>query len=467
MEVDYQVLRFENKIKPKDIGGLGVELDARKGSGNYEKERTQFNIEYVGFDGHTNLRSKIYDTIYSNKIHFNKSDNTNLLNGCIVTSGPDFFRKLGLPMKDTGRTYIEGKHVGEPIYCPDIKSKEDIPEKVYEFFNESFKFLSNFVEKENVVYAAVHLDEDTPHMHFYFLPVVNSVKRKVFETDENGKRITKEITNKDGVTKQVPIQKKDDNGKLVYKNEYGKFLDSDNFWKQKGGKASFAKIQDEYNEYINSKGFDLDRGHVGANRHHQTTLEHKIKVLEETANQLENQIALFQEQNAINLEINENIKQLNEDKMQSPSKKVFNIYNPKDIQEMVDKANDISKENIYQKGKIKSKEAEIRQLKKEIKNYKTGELQEKIYEQGLKINEQENKINELSTKFEKLKNLFNRIVKKCFTVIQLLVGKKKEKIDEMYNIDKEYDFMNFEYQLDSMTRKLTNNKEINKDIERL
>ena len=59
MNVDYQVLRFENKIKPGDIGGLGVELDARKGSGNYDKNRTQFNKEYVGFDGHTNLKSKI------------------------------------------------------------------------------------------------------------------------------------------------------------------------------------------------------------------------------------------------------------------------------------------------------------------------------------------------------------------------------------------------------------------------
>ena len=40
MNVDYQVLTFKNQIKPKDIGGLGVELNDRKGSGNYDKERT-------------------------------------------------------------------------------------------------------------------------------------------------------------------------------------------------------------------------------------------------------------------------------------------------------------------------------------------------------------------------------------------------------------------------------------------
>ena len=108
MNVDYQVLTFKNQIKHKDIGGLGVELNDRKGSGNYDKERTKFNIEYVGFDGHPTLSSKVYETIYTNNIHFNKGDNTNILNGCVITSGPEFFRKLGLPMKDTGRVQRKG-----------------------------------------------------------------------------------------------------------------------------------------------------------------------------------------------------------------------------------------------------------------------------------------------------------------------------------------------------------------------
>lgn len=68
MIVDYQVLTFKNKIKPKDIGGLGIELNDRKGSGNYDKERTKFNIEYVGFDDHPTLSSKVYKTIYTNNI---------------------------------------------------------------------------------------------------------------------------------------------------------------------------------------------------------------------------------------------------------------------------------------------------------------------------------------------------------------------------------------------------------------
>ena len=35
-----QVLRFESKYKANDLGGLGVELVMRKGTGNYDKDRT-------------------------------------------------------------------------------------------------------------------------------------------------------------------------------------------------------------------------------------------------------------------------------------------------------------------------------------------------------------------------------------------------------------------------------------------
>ncbi|MDO4996931.1 MAG: hypothetical protein Q4E69_07100, partial [Bacilli bacterium] len=121
MSKNYQVVTFKTKIKSKDIGGLGVELDQRKGSGNYDPSRTEFNIEYVGLDNHPTLSSKVYETLYTRNIHFNKGDNTNILNGCIVTSGPAFFKELGLPMKKTDRTYIEGEHAGESVYCPNIE----------------------------------------------------------------------------------------------------------------------------------------------------------------------------------------------------------------------------------------------------------------------------------------------------------------------------------------------------------
>ena len=462
MSIDYQVLRFSNQIKPKDIGGLGVELDARKGSGNYDQNRTQFNIEYVGFDGHPNLSSKMYSVIKKNEIHFNPGKNTNILNGCIVTSGPDFFRKLGLPMKDTGRVYKEGNHIGEPIYCPDIKSKEDIPEKVYEFFNYSYEFLSNFVEKDNVIYAAIHLDEDTPHMHFYFIPVVDHVERKVFQMDKDGKRITKEITKKDGTVKQVPVLQKDPFGNQVYKIEYGKFLDTDQFWKQKGGKNSFANAQDAFNEFINSKGFDLDRGKIGSHKQHQEKLEHTIDMLKKEAEELRNEVDLYKQINESQLETNKEIIDLNKDKVLFPTKDVLQRYKTKEVDELITYAKENNKEKLLHKSKLERKEIENKQLKKEIQKLKSNELYDKVYEQQQTIDKQKEKIEELSEEkntWEKVKEVFTRIIKKAFTLIYLMLGKDKEDIERLFNYDKEENFKYFEQRIDKMTKDLNNTHE--------
>lgn len=422
MNVDYQVLTFKNQIKPKDIGGLGVELNDRKGSGNYDKERTQFNIEYVGFDGHPTLSSKVYETIYTNNIHFNKGNNTNILNGCVVTSGPEFFKKLGLPMKDTGRVHIEGKHIGEPIFCPDIKSKEDIPEPVLEYFNESYRFLSNIVGKENVVYAGVHFDEDTPHMHFYFLPVVDHVRRKVFETDESGKRLTKQIYTKNNTIKNVPIQKLNEKGKPIYEVEYGKFLNTDEFWKQLGGKASFARLQDQYNEYITSKGFELDRGEIGANKHHQDKAEHNIKVLEDKIDKLNKELEITKSINEIELKTKDEIKNLDEDTVLNPSKDFLKRYKDKDVEKLIDYSKEIKKENLATKKESDKKSIEIEKLENQIKNLKSGKtLQDKnkiIENQKLIIKEKDETIEYQNNIIESLKQELANVKEMATTLLR-------------------------------------------------
>ena len=45
------------------------------------------------------------------------------------------------------------------------------PEETRRFFEESKAFLTEFVGAENVVSAMVHMDEKTPHMHFFHVPV--------------------------------------------------------------------------------------------------------------------------------------------------------------------------------------------------------------------------------------------------------------------------------------------------------
>lgn len=57
-----QVLRFENKYKSADLGGLGVELVMRKGTGNYDKKRTIFNYSYVPLTKPT-LQEQVYSKL--------------------------------------------------------------------------------------------------------------------------------------------------------------------------------------------------------------------------------------------------------------------------------------------------------------------------------------------------------------------------------------------------------------------
>lgn len=435
MHDGYQVVRFDNKIKPKDIGGLGVELDERKGSGNYDASRTKFNVEYISFNKYTNLSSKVYSTLYKEQIHFNKSENTNILNGCIITSGPEFFQSLGLPMKDTGRVYAKGEKKGQPVYCPDINSNDDVPEKVYEYFKESYEFISNIVGKENVMYAGVHLDEDTPHMHIYWLPVVNQVKRKVFETDENGKRITREITDKKGITKSVPIQKRDEKGKLVYKIEEGKFLDSDQFWKQLGGKASYAKIQDEYNNFIISKGFNLNRGKIGSNKHHIDKAKYNLLTLQEECKNLSKEIKYTKEINDIELKTNKELLNLNEEDVLSPNKDILKRYKEEDINRLINYTKEVKKDNISSKKEIETQNIKIRQLTNEINGLKSGstikekdriiKAQEKVIEEqkGI-ISSLKEEVDALKQKVKDIANAFFYKLNEAYLAVGHLLGLK-------------------------------------------
>ena len=393
MNVDYQVLTFKNQIKPKDIGGLGVELNDRKGSGNYDKERTPFNIEYVGFDGHPTLSSKVYETIYINNIHFNKGDNTNILNGYVVTSGSEFFRKLGLPMKDTGRVHVEGKHIGEPIFCPDIKSKKDIPEPVLEYFNESYRFLSNIVGKENVVYAGVHFDEDTPHLQAYFLPIVNEVKRKCYKRDSK-----ENLIKENGKT----LLLRDKDNKIIYESIKCNFLNNDQFWKDLGGRNSFANIQDKFNKYPTDCGYKLDRGNIGSNKVHQTKLEYKIKKLKSEVNNLYKDIENY------NNELNKS-KEVLENNIKSNNlniKKNIIGYNSKDVEKLIDYSTKLEKLNNINKSKLDSNERIINSLSNENNLYKSNKelINSKKYikKQSIAIKNKDEEIDYWKNAFEKV-----------------------------------------------------------------
>ena len=212
-------------------------------------------------------------------------------------------------------------------------------------------------------------------MHFYFIPVVNEVKRKVFETDSKGNLVKHEVTGKDGIKKLLPIQKKDASGKNMFTTEKGKFVNCDQFWKEKGGKASYAKIQDDYNKYINDKGYNLFRGNIGDNVYHKTKAQ---KEIEDMNNQIEEMKLEFERNkklNQIELKTINQIKDLDDNEVLNPRKNKISLYKEKDVDNLIDYSKQIKKQIIKEKNSIiESLENQVKKLMKHLKDFK-----EKMY----------------------------------------------------------------------------------------
>lgn len=465
-----QVLRFESKYKASDLGGLGVELVMRKGTGNYDKDRTIFNYSYISLSKPT-LQEQVYSKLKENKIYYNDGKNTNLLNGAIVTSGKEFFQSLGMKFKDSGRTHQVGKDKGKPILVPDIKSKEDIPEKVMGFFNESYNFLEQLVGKDNVVYAEIHFDEDTPHLHFYFMPIVNVVKRKVFETDKDGNLIYREGIDKKGNKKMYPVQKKDENGKNIFKTEEGKFLNCDQFWKTLGGKTSYAKIQDDYNKFITEKGYNLYRGNIGDNKHHKTKAEKEIEDLNEQISEMKIEFEKNKRLNEIELQTTKEMSEIDSNEILNPTKRKIGGYKDNDVNNLINYSKQIQKQNSNSKNVIRQKNVLIEELTQKIENIQTEnsklkdgraikERDTKIYEQQQTISKQKSIIKEKNTIIEKLESkvneiqeTFNNFKEKMFNFCDKICRALGHKIGIHFSKNSEINYDEMEYYANGVNRK--------------
>ena len=130
------------------------------------------------------------------------------------------------------------------------------------YFEECFKFMSEYkgIGRENILTAVVHLDEETPHMHLVYIPVVNT-------KDKQGNNIRK--------------------------------ISASEFWK---GKDSYKKLQNQFYKYITEKGFGLERGKENTDREHISTDDMKkltnfynTKQLKENLNKQEEQMVTYQD----------------------------------------------------------------------------------------------------------------------------------------------------------------------------
>jgi len=119
------------------------------------------------------------------------------------------------------------------------------------YFETAYKFVAEYKDlgEQYIMSAKVHMDEQTPHMHLIFLPVVHT-------TDKKGNAIDK--------------------------------LACSEFWK---AKDSYRQLQDAFYKYMVENGFDLQRGVPieETNRKHYSVEEYKqITNFKQTKKTLEN-----------------------------------------------------------------------------------------------------------------------------------------------------------------------------------
>ena len=240
--------------------------------------------------------------------------------------------------------------------------------------------------------AQIHYDEDTPHLQAYLLPIVNEVKRKCYKRDSAGNLIKE-----NGKT----ILLRDKDNKIIYESIKGNFLNNDQFWKDLGGRNSFANIQDKFNKYITSCGSKLDRGNISSNKVHQTKLEYKIRELKSEVNNLYKDIENYNNKlNKSKEVLGNNIKSNNLN-----IKKNIIVYNSKDVEKLIDYSINLEKLNNINKSKLDSNKRIINSLSIENNLYKNNKelINSKKYikKQSIEIKNKDEKINYWKNAFEK------------------------------------------------------------------
>ena len=277
--ISYQVLRIE-KFSKGDLGKIGAETERaakRHRNEDIDSERTPLNYYFKKSEGGLNAQWK--QTMQSLNATFKETKKAVAFEGVIITSDKTFFEERG---------YVPG---------------EPLPLELQKFFADSYAFLKRQIGyhggDQNILSAAVHLDETTPHLQLYYIPVVDEGRKKVYAKGADGKVLRNE--------KGSPVQAKDKNGKSLYERtqlEQPKICSSE-FWEQRSAQASFGNLQDEFHEQV-ARYYSLERGEVGSSKKHTTKYQWQKQQQEQ---ELAEKAAALTQANAQIEEAEEKLKQ--------------------------------------------------------------------------------------------------------------------------------------------------------------
>ena len=328
----------------------------------------------------------------------------------------------------------------EMVFTSDQKFFDEIGyQKSKRYFQESYNFICNYknLGEENIISAVVHMDEDTPHMHLLFNPVVHTI-------DKQGNKIDK-----------------------VCCRDFGK------------GKNSYRDLQNAYFKHISEKGFKLERGELVevTNREHYSVQEYKRITNFENTKELLNSIKLelpetpdIKDFKKIMLNREEKIKNEIIKPKDDLIKKLYNenISLHKELSKqttIIDKAEKFEKErenllnyNTELKVKCRNLELDFPNKEKELKYKYEHETYKIDYQYQKIINKLENENNYLKKVIEKFKITVQKFIS---WVCHKFSAPSEE--DLIRDFEKET-YMNFDIEKQLNTRKYEREKENNLEL---
>jgi len=357
-KMSYAIIR-NTKYKRENLKGIFRHNERR--NKNYSNENIDKEKSYLNYSLKSPQYSyeKEFDRIrekYNLKGQIKKV--SNIACEYIITSDHDYFENIG-------------------------------EEETKRFFETAYKFVCEYKDlgEKYIMSATVHRDEQTPHMHLIFLPVVHTIDKK-----------------------GNPIDK----------------LACSEFWKVK---YSYRQLQDAFYKYMVENGFDLQRGlpKEDTNREHYSIEEYKkITNFKQTKDILKN----------MKLELPD-VPEIDDIKMARWSKKrdekiLEDIIKPKDTlinelyqdnlimhqqllrqEKMVEKATKYEKEQNRIMEDNENLHNEVEQIKKDYKQ-KEFDIERKYKSKIKGLEKENNKLHRIIDKFQETIDKFIHWICKKF-----------------------------------------------------
>ncbi|MCI2868047.1 plasmid recombination protein, partial [Staphylococcus hominis] len=199
--MSYSIIRIA-KVK-SNTNTTGIQRHVQRENKNYENMDIDLEKSYLNYDL-VNQKKQNFNELINKKIEENytgkrkiRKDAVKHIDG-LITSDNDFFNHQSL-------------------------------EDTQKFFEHAKIFLEQEYGKDNLLYATVHMDEKTPHMHFGIVPIT-----------QDGRLSAKDVV---------------------------------------GNKKALTQFQDRFNQYINEQGYNLERGQSRqlTNKKHEQVSRYKQK----------------------------------------------------------------------------------------------------------------------------------------------------------------------------------------------